>query len=102
MRKIFIIMTVVAVVALGARAQQSAELAALQQQLNELSAKIAQLEKANVPGKDKKLMKTIVASITRKPEGKLTIAPGSDARDAVDPVSVAAADFANDEEEFVE
>ena len=60
----------------------------------------AQLEKANVPGKDKKLMKTIVASITRKPEGKLTIAPGSDARDAVDPVSVAVSDFANDEEEF--
>jgi len=47
MRKIFIIMTVATGIALGAQAQQSAELAALQQQLNELSAKIAQLEKAN-------------------------------------------------------
>ena len=62
----------------------------------------AQLEKTKVPGKDKKLMQTIVASIARKPEGKLAIAPVSDARPAVDPVSVAAADFANDEEEFVE
>ena len=62
----------------------------------------AQLEKTKVPGKDKKLMQTIVASIARKPEGKLAIAPGSDARPAVDPVSVAAADFAADEEEFVE
>ena len=61
----------------------------------------AQLEKTKVPGKDKKLMQTIVASIARKPEGKLAIAPGSDARPAVDPVSVAAADFAADEEEFV-
>jgi type II secretory pathway pseudopilin PulG len=47
MRKIFIIMAVAVGVALGAQAQQSAELSALQQQLNELSAKIAQLEKAN-------------------------------------------------------
>ena len=62
----------------------------------------AQLEKTKVPGKDKKLMQTIVASIARKPEGKLAIAPVSDARPAVDPVSVAAADFAADEEEFVE
>ncbi|MEI8207092.1 MAG: putative porin, partial [Kiritimatiellales bacterium] len=54
MRKIFIIMAVAAGVALGAQAQQSAELAALQQQLNELSAKIAQLEKANAE-------KTVVA-----------------------------------------
>ncbi|MEI7852041.1 MAG: putative porin [Kiritimatiellales bacterium] len=54
MRKIFIIMTVALGVALGAQAQQSAELAALQQQLNELSAKIAQLEKANAE-------KTVVA-----------------------------------------
>ena len=62
----------------------------------------AQLEKTKVPGKDKKLMQTIVASIARKPEGKLAIAPVSDARPAVDPVSVAAADFAADEEEFVQ
>lgn len=47
MRKIFIIMAVVVGTAVGAQAQQSGELAALQQQLNELSAKIAQLEKAN-------------------------------------------------------
>ena len=47
MRKIFIIMAVALGVAFGAQAQQSADLAALQQQLNELSAKIAQLEKAN-------------------------------------------------------
>ena len=62
----------------------------------------AQVEKAVIPGKDKKTLKTIVASLAKKPEGKLAIAPGSDSRDAVDPVSVAAADFANDEEEFVE
>ena len=62
----------------------------------------AQVEKATIPGKDKKTIKNIVASLAKKPEGKLAIAPGSDARDAVDPVSVAAADFANDEEEFIE
>ena len=54
MRKIFIIMAVAVGIALGAQAQQSADLAALQQQLNELSAKIAQLEKANAE-------KTVVA-----------------------------------------
>jgi len=48
MKKMFIIMTAVAAVAAhSAQAQQSGELAALQQQLNELSAKIAQLEKSN-------------------------------------------------------
>ncbi len=47
MKKLLIIMTVSAAAAFGAQAQQSGELAALQQQLNELSAKIAQLEKAN-------------------------------------------------------
>ena len=62
----------------------------------------AQIEKSAIPGKDKKTVKSIVASLAKKPEGKLAIAPGSDARDAVDPVSIAAADFANDEEEFVQ
>jgi hypothetical protein len=47
MKKTFIMMTVAVSAAFGAQAQQSGELAALQQQLNELSAKIAQLEKAN-------------------------------------------------------
>jgi len=48
MKKMFIIMAVaVAIAAHSAQAQQSGDLAALQQQLNELSAKIAQLEKAN-------------------------------------------------------
>ena len=48
MKKIFIIMAVVMAIAVhSAQAQQSEELAALQKQLNELSAKIAQLEKAN-------------------------------------------------------
>lgn len=60
----------------------------------------ARLEKANIPGKDKKLLKTIVASLVTKPPGKLSIAPGTDARDAVDPVSIAASDFGGDEEEF--
>lgn len=46
MKKIFIIMAV-AIAVHGAQAQQSEELTALQKQLNELSAKIAQLEKAN-------------------------------------------------------
>ena len=62
----------------------------------------AQIEKSAIPGKDKKTVKSIVASLAKKPQGKLAIAPGSDARDAVDPVSIAAADFANDEEEFVQ
>ena len=62
----------------------------------------AQLEKTVIPGKDKKTLKSIVASLAKKPLGKLAIAPGSDSREAVDPVSVAAADFANDEEEFVQ
>lgn len=47
MKKTFIMMTVAAAAVFSAQAQQSGELAALQQQLNELSAKIAQLEKAN-------------------------------------------------------
>lgn len=62
----------------------------------------AQIEKAAIPGKDKKMLKKIVESLAVKPPGKLSIAPGSDPREAVDPVSVAAADFANDQEEFVE
>ncbi len=47
MKKKFIIMVAAAVAALSVQAQQSDELAVLQRQLNELSAKIAQLEKAN-------------------------------------------------------
>ena len=48
MKKTFIIMAVVAAVAVhSAQAQQSEEIAALQRQLTELSAKIAQLEKTN-------------------------------------------------------
>ena len=47
MKKTFIIMTVAFAAAFGVQAQQPGELAALQQQLNELSAKIAKLEKAN-------------------------------------------------------
>jgi len=60
----------------------------------------AQIEKTTIPGKDKKTLKKIVDSLAKKPPGKLSIAPGTDARDAVDPVSIAASDFGNDEEEF--
>jgi hypothetical protein len=47
MKKMFIIMAVAVIAAYSANAQQSVDLSALQQQLSELSAKIAQLEKAN-------------------------------------------------------
>jgi len=54
MKKRFILIAMAVAAALSVQAQQSGELAALQQQLNELSAKIAQLEKANAE-------KTVVA-----------------------------------------
>lgn len=62
----------------------------------------AALEKMNIPGKDKKTLKAIVASVVVKPEGKLSIAPGSDARPAIDVGGLAALDFAGEQEEFGE
>jgi hypothetical protein len=56
----------------------------------------AQIEKTTIPGKDKKNIKAIVASLSKKPPGKVSIAPGSDPREALDPVAAAAADFADD------
>jgi hypothetical protein len=62
----------------------------------------AQIEKITTPGKDRKTMKTIVATLARKGEGKITVAPGNDPRPAIDPAAIAAADFADDPAEDFE
>ena len=56
----------------------------------------AQLEKTAIPGKDKKAIKSIVASVSKKPLGRVVIAPGSDAREAIDSGLVGADEFAAD------
>jgi hypothetical protein len=56
----------------------------------------AQIEKTVVPGVNKKTVKDIVASLAKKPLGKVVIAPGSDAREAIDAGLVGADDFAAD------
>lgn len=56
----------------------------------------AQIEKTTLPNKDKKTLKSIVASLAVKPPGKITIAPGSDAREAIDPGLIGVDDFAAD------
>ena len=62
----------------------------------------AQLEKTVVPGIEKKQMKSIVASVSKKPLGKVVIARGSDAREAIDPGLVGADEFAADPAEDFE
>ena len=62
----------------------------------------AQLEKTVVPGIEKKQMKAIVASVSKKPLGKVVIAPGNDAREAIDPGLVGADEFAADPAEDFE
>ena len=62
----------------------------------------AQLEKTAIPGKDKKAVKSIVASVSKKPLGKVVIAPGTDAREAIDPGLVGADEFAADPAEDFE
>jgi hypothetical protein len=62
----------------------------------------AQLEKTVVPGIEKKQMKVIVASVSKKPLGKIVIAPGNDAREAIDPGLVGADEFAADPAEDFE
>jgi hypothetical protein len=56
----------------------------------------AQLEKTAIPGKTKKAIKDIVASVSKKPLGKIVIARGTDAREAIDPGLVGADEFAAD------
>ena len=62
----------------------------------------AQIEKTAIPNKTKKMVKDIVASLAKKPLGKVVIAPGIDAREAIDPGLVGASDFADDPAEDFE
>jgi hypothetical protein len=62
----------------------------------------AQLEKTTIPGKTKKAVKDIVSSISKKPLGRIVIAPGSDPREAIDPGLVGADEFAADPAEDFE
>jgi hypothetical protein len=62
----------------------------------------AQLEKTVFPDKPKKWIKDIVASVSNKPLGRVVIAPGSDAREAIDPGLVGADEFAADPAEDFE
>ena len=56
----------------------------------------AQIEKTVIPGKTKKAVKEIVSSLAQKPLGRVVIAPGNDAREAIDPGLVGADEFAAD------
>ncbi len=62
----------------------------------------AQVEKLGSGKEHKAHVKKVVGEMAYKPEGKISIAPGSDARDAIDPATVAAADFADDPAEDFE
>lgn len=61
----------------------------------------AQMEKIRPlpPGMKPAGLKKIVATMTFKPPGRITVADADDARAAVDPASAAAADFADDDAE---
>jgi hypothetical protein len=63
-------------------------------------AKIEKLGKAT--GIKPAVLKKIVAEVAHKPEGKISIAPGTDAREALDPATVASQDFADDPAEDFE
>lgn len=56
----------------------------------------AQMEKIRPPGMKPKAVKLIVAGVAWKPPGRLTVADEDDPRDAEDPATAAAADFADD------
>ncbi len=57
----------------------------------------AQIEKVRPPGMKPAVIKKIVAEFAFKPLGRITVADADDAREAVDPASAAAADFAGDD-----
>lgn len=59
----------------------------------------AQLEKIRVPGVKPKAIKDIVAKYAYKPEGKITVAPEADPREAIDSDAAAALQF-DDGEDF--
>jgi hypothetical protein len=59
----------------------------------------AQLEKLGVGREQRKLVKQAIQELAFMPNGKVTIAPGYDPREAVSPESEAAAEFADDIEE---
>lgn len=57
----------------------------------------AQIEKlGKATGIKPAMLKKIVAEVAHKPPGKISIAPGADAREAIDPGTAAGADFADD------
>lgn len=62
----------------------------------------AQMEKTAIPGKTKKVVKDIVASLAVKPLGKIVIAPGSDSREAIEPGLIGVDEFAADPAEDFE
>lgn len=63
----------------------------------------AQIEKlGKTTGIKPKKLKEIVAEVTFKPEGRISIAPMTDARDAIDPTAVAVDEFASDPAEDFE
>jgi hypothetical protein len=63
----------------------------------------AQMEKiGKAVNKAPKVMKDIVASLAKKPLGRVVIAPGSDAREAIDPGLIGADEFAADPAEDFE
>lgn len=57
----------------------------------------AQVEKLKIPGKDKAILKEIVASLAFKPEGKPVVAEDDDPREAIDPAADALNEFADTE-----
>jgi len=59
----------------------------------------AQVEKLGVGKEQRALVKEAVKELAVKPEGRLTVAPDSDPRPAVDPATIAAEDFAEEPEE---
>jgi hypothetical protein len=56
----------------------------------------AQLEKLGRDKEERKKFKALVATVAAKGQGKLTVAPESDPREAVDPATEAASEFADD------
>lgn len=59
----------------------------------------AQIEKMGSGKEQRKAIKRKVAELCFKPEGKLTVAEDSDPRESVDPLMIAAGEFADDPED---
>ena len=59
----------------------------------------AQIEKMGSGKEQRKAIKKKVAELAFKPEGKITVAEDSDPRDSIDPLMIAAGEFADDPED---